>query len=104
MKSLALSILALPTPRRYSWVERALARRAGFRRRRITFLGTSFNTDRHCEPEGRAFPDARFNPHAAAVQFDDPLGNRQPEACATLRPGAGTVDLTEFLEDVLLIL
>ena len=67
------------------------------------FYGAMKDRHRQGEGEGRASPEARFHPDAAAMHFDDALGNGEAQAGAALLPGRGVVDLLKLLKDFLLI-
>src|SRR5215475_16164852 len=54
--------------------------------------------------ERRSFARRRHHPDAAAVHLHDLLGDGEPEACAALCLGKGTVDLMELIEDTLLLI
>src|SRR5215813_4162705 len=54
--------------------------------------------------KGRALPKRRFHPNAAAMHFNDLLGNGEAEAGPTLGLGVGTVHLMELIEDASLVL
>src|SRR5262249_239820 len=54
--------------------------------------------------EGRAIPERRFDPNAAAVHLDDLPGACEPQTGPALGLGVGTVDLVEPLKDAGLVL
>jgi hypothetical protein len=51
------------------------------------------------EREGRALAGCALDPHRAAVQLDEALGERQAEAGAFRLPQVVAAGLAEFLED-----
>src|SRR5215468_2116130 len=53
--------------------------------------------------ERRSFARRRHHPDAAAVHFDDLLGDGEPEARAALGLGKGAVNLVELIENPILL-
>src|SRR5262249_10063115 len=54
--------------------------------------------------EGRALAERRLHPNAAAVHFDDLLGDGEAKAGAALGLGVRAVDLMELVEDPVLLI
>jgi len=87
--------------------------RCGSRRRYLAWLAAihlrsldvpaEFGARGELHLKRRAFARRRHDPDAPAVHLHDLLGDGEPEACAALCLGKGTVDLVELLEDPILL-
>src|SRR5689334_15849645 len=67
-------------------------------------LDLVLDVDRYRERECRAFADLGLDPEAAAVHFDDALGDGEAEPGAALLLGGRGIGLLKLLEDLGLVL